>query len=154
MRPPRRAFDWAIKHRWKEWRAAGEPSSRGARTRNALLSCIGTLSTRAYGRSSGNLYCLRLRKSSWRLPILFTGRPATQPRSGIFFGGGLQEGVRHRPTNARIYRSADDRRENNAVDNGQLSWKQDRSSSRFLYGLRQVSLSRIAEFEEGVLWLV
>ena len=52
----------------------------------ALLSCIGTSSTRAYGRSSGNLYCLRSRKSSWFLPILFTGS-ATAKESSIHGGG-------------------------------------------------------------------
>lgn len=82
----------------------------------ALLSCIGTSSTRAYGRSSGNLYCLRIRKSPWRLPILFTGFAATMESSKG--SGGHPEKVYFLP-NVAIYRGAQDwTLENNTIDNG------------------------------------
>lgn len=82
-----RDIDRAIKPRGKSVACTRACSRRVSRCHDeqALLSCIGTSSTRAYGRSSGNLYCLRIRKSPWRLPILFTGFAATMESSK---GGG------------------------------------------------------------------
>lgn len=110
-----RDIDRAIKPRGKSVACTRACSRRVSRCHDeqALLSCIGTSSTRAYGRSSGNLYCLRIRKSPWRLPILFTGFAATMESSK----GAIQRCI-FLP-NVAIYRRAQDwTLENNTIDNG------------------------------------
>lgn len=66
------------------------------------LSCIATSSTRAYGRSSGNLYCLRLfvnRRAAYRFYLPPCAR-------GDRYGGILQEGCSQLQGTERVHTSS------------------------------------------------